>query len=121
MFRVELTACVAGNPYKAWKGSTGPDDTVHVPDDVWEDQSHAFATVEEAVSFVRGLPEPTTTHVQIVDDAGLVLFHQDGGDDLDTVTADTESVWMTAVQDTGPVEAKIPDAPPLMPSQGGAQ
>lgn len=115
MVRVELEACVAGNPLKAWKGTTGEDDTEHVPDDVWEHQSHEFDDLEEAKEFVLELPEQTTTHVTIFseDEEGeFLLWEQDrDGDALDSL------------EDTRPVEEVpddpnfVPEAPPLMEAQ----
>lgn len=65
-FRVTGEFCIAGNPTKAWHGSTGEDDTVHVPDDVWQEQVHPFAgDLDAAKAFVLGLDLQMTTHVCI--------------------------------------------------------
>lgn len=129
MFRVTMVACVAGNPLKAWRGDSEPND-------VWEDQSHPFDDLDAAKDFVRTLPEQTTTHVRIESDHGLepddvvsqvledgwvVIFDQDAsGDHLDAAAPDVpmphriDSVVLTDIDD------EEPEAPPLLPSQQGA-
>lgn len=120
MFQVKMIALVAGNPHKAWRGSTGLDDTEHVPDDVWEDQVYEFGSLDEAKSFVAGLPAESTTHVEIFDESGMMLFHQDGGDVLDDVEEGTESPWKVGSSATEDAEEAVPEAPPVMPSQQSA-
>lgn len=92
MFKVTLTACIAGDPRKAWNGTTGETDTEHVPDDVWQDQSHDFDTLETAVEWIRGLDPRVTTHVVLVyvedGQEPREIFVKDRGDDLDKVTTD---------------------------------
>lgn len=117
MFTVTLTGCVAGNPLKAWKGTTGEDDLEHVPDDVWEDQTHDFADLDAAKDFIRGLHPDTSTHVLLLAD-GVVIFDQDAGaDHLDDAAS---GVTMPHLVDSGGgSEDAVPDAPPLLASQGG--
>lgn len=118
-FTVELVACISGNPLKAWHGTTGDDDKVHVPDDEWQDQSHDFDDLDAAKSFIEGLPEQTTTHVVLVhhgDDGDEVLYRQDAGhDDLEAaapgVVPWSEQPVVTEQDD------EVPDAPPLLPRQ----
>lgn len=124
MFHVTMTALIAGDPRKAWHGSTGPDDVGHVPDDVWQDQDHPFDALADAIAFVGTLPEPSTTHVNITDDAGLVLYHQDGGDDLDATAEGVESIWAQEARKERPPSIEEPppppppeDAPPILPAQ----
>lgn len=114
-FRVTLVACIAGNPRKAWRGGTEPDD-------VWEDQAHDFDDLGEAKSFVGSLPAETTTHV--------VLWHQADGTEWTAIfdqDAGNDHLWDAApgvpmphtVDAGGPVDDEaIAKAPRLMPAQG---
>lgn len=113
---VELEACVAGNPTKAWNGTTGEDDTVHVPDDVWESQTWPFDTLDAAKAYVRGLHPQITTHVRIVVD-GEVVFDQDAGaDHLDDAEP---GVPMPHNVDSGSgVPTNVVEDLPVMPKQG---
>lgn len=113
MFEVNLIALTEGNPLKAWAGSTGPDDTEHVPDDVWQDQTHQFGTLEDAKAFVAGLHPDATTHVELSDESG-VLYRQDAGDDLDAVEA---GVVPLSGQQAASTETVVPDGPPVMEAQ----
>lgn len=114
-YRVTLTACVAGNPLKAWFGTTGPDDTEHVPNDVWQDFDLPFDDLDAAKGFIRGLHPDTSTHVVLYgtgDDGEQVLYRQDSGhDDLDEAGVDVVP-WseLALLPDVEPVE---PEAPPL--------
>lgn len=133
-FRVTLVACVAGNPHKAWHSrlpADAPrnDDPLapdrEPPDDVWEDQTHDFgADLDSAKAFIRTLPEATTTHV--------VLEHSaDGGDWAPIFVQDADSDHLDnagpgvdmphTIDSPLPFEddSEFPEAPPLMPSQGG--
>lgn len=65
-YRVTGEFCVEGNPTKAWIGTTGEDDTEHVPDDVWQEQVHDFAGLDEAKDFIRGLHAQMSTHVALL-------------------------------------------------------
>lgn len=126
-FRVTLTACVAGNPLKAWFGTTGKDDKEHVPDDVWEDQEFSFATLEEAKLYIQDLPELTTTHVvlSVQEDGGtwVTIFEKDRGEALaqaHILTPEEQeqraSFIAGVVEDDNPSNpGKVPEAPPLMP------
>jgi len=110
--RVTLTACVAGNPLKAWRDGTDPDD-------VWQDQSHDFDDVEAAKAFVRGLHPDTTTHVVLYgtdDDGEHVLYRKDHGED----DLDAAGVGVVPPSEQPPVPDDVdetPPAPPLMPAQ----
>lgn len=122
-FRVTLVACIAGNPFKAWHGSTGPDDAVNIPDDEWQDQTHDFASLDDAKSFIRALPVETTTHVvltRVGDDGTETLYVQDFGDDLESAAPGVVagSQEPAVPPDT---EAVVPVAPPLLPAQVPAQ
>lgn len=150
-FRVTLTACVAGNQHKAWKrrldeprldeagqpinaaDTSQPDRAPdrEVPDDVWEEQTHEFDTLEAAKLFIRGLPEQTTTHVVLEylepgaegeDGTYVPIFIQDAsGDHLDDAAPGVTPPHL--VDSELPFEGldDIPDAPPVLPSQAGAQ
>lgn len=91
MYRVTMTMCVAGDPDRAWLGSTGEDDTDNVPDDEWEDVAYDFGDdLDGAKEYVRGLDPALTTHVKIEHD-GVVIFDQDAGaDHLDDAHEDVE-------------------------------
>lgn len=112
-FRVTLVACVDGNPLKAWRGDSDPDD-------VWEEQTYTFGDLETAKSFLRGLPEQTTTHVKLLVD-GEPIFDQDAG--ADHLDAAEPGVPMphTVDSDVATDDDEIADAPPLVASQGHGQ
>lgn len=128
---VNLIACVAGNPLKAWHGTTGPDDAKHVPDDVWEDKSFAFGEdLDAAKNYVKTLHPDMTTHVVIVAD-GRVIWEQDRGEDLDAahlLTDDEHQAREDAIAGVvvvpdggvGPVPADPPPAPPAFSAPKGA-
>ena len=102
--RVTLIACVAGNPLKAWRGGTPPND-------VWEPKEVEFVDLVDAQTFVEGLPTETTTHVeiQVAEDTGWrTIFNQDAGDDLALTTLDPPPPEVEPVPDD-----EIPAAPPL--------
>ncbi len=80
-FRVTGEFCIAGNPTKAWLGTTGEDDTEHVPDDVWQEQSHTFGTLDEAKDFIRGLNPTMSTHIALLDADGTTLVYMDSDAD----------------------------------------
>lgn len=106
MFRVTLEACVEGNPLKAWRGETEPDD-------VWEKKEKSFEDLDEAVAFVADLHEATSTHVVIDYDEGdgsewRTIFNQDRGDDLDSVTTEVPPLAAEVIDPDA-----IPAAPPL--------
>lgn len=111
-FTVQLVACVAGNPLKAWEGSTGLDDTEHVPDDEWQDQTHDFATLDEAKAFVAGLDGRVATHVQITHD-GTVLFDQDAAHDLEAAHVPT----VEELEAEAAAAAPPPPPPTPLPAQ----
>lgn len=69
--------CVEGNPTQAWNGTEGEDDTVHVPNDVWEDQEHPFDNIDAAKDFIRGLHPQMSTHVALETVEGEVLCYMD--------------------------------------------
>lgn len=120
-FRVTGEFCVAGNPTKAWSGTTGEDDLVHVPDDVWEQQSHDFGDdLAAAKAFVAGLDPQTTTHVAIEhsDDGGStweLLVSQDA--DADWVAAATPGETPPSRRDSIPRGAHVPQDVTIYPSQ----
>lgn len=134
MFRVTMDACVAGNPLRAWKvrlpdGERRDDELApdrEPPNDVWESQTHEFATLTEAKVFIRELPEATTTHVRLqheTDDEGWVTtFDQDAdGDHLDAAGPDVDMPHTVDSRLPFMEGDEIPDAPPLVPSQGDGQ
>jgi hypothetical protein len=90
-YQVTGVFCVEGNPTKAWAGTTGDDDTEHVPDDVWEEQVHDFEDIDEAKDFIRGLHPQMSTHVVLQTDDGEVLVEMDAeGDHLDDAAPGVE-------------------------------
>lgn len=108
MYRVTLDALVEGNPLVAWAGSEGPDDTEHVPNDVWEAQTHDFADLDDAKAFIRSLHPEASTHVVLADESGTPFYVQDfGHDDLDAAHPD-----VVPPSQTPPVQ---PDEPPVIP------
>lgn len=110
-FRVDLIALVAGNPNKAWREGTEPDD-------VWEDQSHSFTSLEDAKDFIRSLPEAGTTHVKLFADDEQIFEQDAGADHLDDAAPGVEMPH--TVDFGGPVDDSIVvEGPPLMPSQSG--
>lgn len=79
-----MVALVSGDPRKAWEDDTEPND-------VWDDKRYVYGTLDDAKAFVQNIidtpgAEHTTTHVEISDDTGLVLYRKDAGDLL----ADTQ-------------------------------
>lgn len=84
-YRVTGEFCVEGNPTKAWIGTTGEDDTEHVPDDVWQAQTHEFDDLDAAKEFVRGLHPQMSTHVAIESSEDgaewEMIFYQDSDAD----------------------------------------
>lgn len=119
-FRVTLVACVAGDPRKAWNGTSGPDDEVHVPDDEWESQEYSFDDLEEAKSFVSKLNDAVTTHVELSYDNGgewAVIYRKDEGDgtleDAHVPTDDEIAAEERAAAAALPLEPL-----PLLPRQG---
>jgi len=114
MFSVTLIACVEGNPHQAWHGSTGPEDEEHVPDDVWQDQVHDFRELEDAKEFIRGLHPEVTTHVELHDEDGEVIYRKDAGDDLDAAEPGVVPDSAGVEED---VEDVAPPAPPVMEAQ----
>lgn len=129
MYRVELEACVAGNPLKAWKvrlpdgedSGYEPAPDREPPDDVWEAQSWPFDDLEAAKQFVRDLPEPTTTHVRIYGDGDELLFDQDAG--AEHLDAAGPGVALPHLVDSKlPDEPEeVPEAPPLAARQEAGQ
>lgn len=139
-FRVTLEACVAGNPHKAWKkrlpaGELRDDEFApdrEPPDDVWEQQTHDFTDLDDAKAFILGLPEETTTHVELeylapADEPGAdsvweTLFVQDAGaDHLEDAAPGVVPPHL--IDSALPFEGldEIAEAPPVLPSQAGAQ
>jgi hypothetical protein len=115
MFRVTLTACVEGNPLKAWRGTTGEDDTEHIPDDVWEDQDRPFDTLDDAKAFIRGLHPQTSTHVKLWSDDDLI-FDQDA--DVDHLEDAAPGTIPPHLVDSGFVtDDDVIEAPPLVARQ----
>jgi hypothetical protein len=112
MYRVSLTACTAGNPHQAWRGTTGEDDTEHVPNDVWEDVAFDFADLDAAKAYVASLDPDMTTHVEISEVGGEVFFMQDAdADHLDDAAPDV--VMPHTIDAGGPVDdSVIPEEPP---------
>lgn len=121
-----MTACVAGNPLKAWAGGTEPDDE-------WEDQTHEFDDLEAAKAFITGLHHQTTTHVVLehqdeTTGEWYTVFNKDGGtndigepaelDQVRTSTADERQALLAAAEPVNEIEV---EAPPTMPRQGSAQ
>lgn len=83
-YSVTGTFCVEGNPTQAWSGTEGEDDTTHVPNDVWEDQTHDFGDdVEGAKDFIRGLEPQMTTHVALEADGEVICYMDSDADHLD--------------------------------------
>lgn len=121
--RVTLEACVDGNPLKAWRDGTDPDD-------VWEPQTHDFDQLAAARSFIVGLHPQTSTHVElhVIDGADtLVVYRQDAGDDLTAVEqllgnlddVDLEQVKALLEREEAPLaDAAVPAPPPLVARQG---
>lgn len=107
MFVVTLTACVAGNPLKAWRGGTDPDDE-------WQDQRHEFDELADAKAFVGELHPDVTTHVELLGPDGEVLYRKDAGDDLDAAEPGVEPQSSETEKVT--VET-VPAAPPVMEAQ----
>ena len=115
MFKVTLVACIEGNPFKAWHGSTGEDDTEHVPNDVWQDQSHDYADLAAAKEFIQGLHSEVTTHALLWDEDGeTVLYNKDAGDDLEAADSGVVPASLAPLEDTSVV---VPEAPTLMEAQ----
>ena len=106
-YRVTLTACTAGNPLKAWRGGTDPDD-------VWEDQSRDFADLDAAKEFIRGLPEQTTTHVKLYADDELIFEQDADNDHLDTADAGVPMPHTVTSVNALDANDDIPEAPPLL-------
>lgn len=109
MFTVRLVALVAGNPLKAWAGSTGPGDEEHVPDDEWADKTRDFESLEDAKAFIGSLHSDATTHVELWDD-DTVLYRQDAGDDLDVAGPGVEPLSEQQAEST---EVVVPEGPPV--------
>lgn len=112
-YRVTLTACVSGNPLKAWRDGTEPDD-------VWQDQTHDFGGLDAAKAFIRGLHPDTSTHVVLESSednaAWTPIYVQDfGEDDLDT--AGPGEVPPSQAPPVPDAVDEIPAAPPLLPAQ----
>lgn len=119
MFTVTMIACVEGNPTKAWSGTTGEDDTEHVPDDVWEDQTHEFDSLDAAKDFIRGLHTQVTTHVKLYADGELIFDRDAGSDHLDDAAP---GVPMPHEVDSGSgVRDQVVEDLPVMPRQGAKQ
>jgi len=112
MFQVTLTACVAGNPLKAWRDG-------EEPNDVWEDQTHDFGDdLEAAKTWIRGLDPRVTTHVVLLAD-GTPIYAADAADDLDAAHPDfVQQSQKPAVTDEPDV---IEDVTPMASQTGGAQ
>lgn len=110
-FTVTLTGCVAGNPLKAWRGSTGEADTEHVPDDVWQDLAPTFDTIDEAKGYILDLHFQTSTHVVLLDIDGSVLYNQDAGDPLDVAAS---GVVPPSLIPPPLSDDDVPPAPPLV-------
>lgn len=141
-FRITLEACVAGNPFKAWReklpaGETRDDEFAPdrmPPDDVWEAQVHEFDDLNAAKDFIRGLPEQTTTHVMLevqsysgpdeapTFDGWVPIYVQDAGaEHLDAAAPDVTPPHLVDSPLPFDDDDTIEDAPPLVPSQGAAQ
>lgn len=118
-YEVKLVACVEGNPTKAWSGTTGEHDTEHVPDDVWEDQTHTFDDLDAAKAFVRGLHPQVTTHVKLYADDELIFDQDAGADHLDDAAP---GVAMPHTVDSGSgARGQVVEDLPVMPRQGAKQ
>lgn len=111
MYTVTLDACVAGNPLKAWRGGTDPDD-------VWEVQSHNFDDLDAAKDFIRQLPEQTTTHVQLFADGGLIFDQDADADHLHDADAGVDMPHTVTSVNLLDRDDEVPEAPPLMNAQG---
>jgi hypothetical protein len=109
-YSVTLTALVGGNPLKAWRDGSEPDD-------VWEDQRHEFGDdLEAAKAFIRGLHPDASTHVVLLADETPIYVQDFGEDDLDTAGPDVVAPsQLPAVPPD--VEDVTPEAPPAMPAQ----
>lgn len=127
MYRVTMEACIAGNPHKAWRvrlpaGEYRVDDPLapdrEPPDDVWEDQSHDFDTIDAARDFIRGLPAETTTHVKLYADDELIYVQDADAEHLDH--ADAGVAMPHTITSANPLDEDdtVPDAPPLVAPQG---
>lgn len=104
--RVEMEACTAGNPLKAWKGTEGEHDTEHVPDDVWETKVYDFGDdLEAAKAYIRVLDAPLTTHVKLYADDALIFDQDAGADHLDDAAPDVEMPH--TIDAGGPVEETV--------------
>jgi hypothetical protein len=94
-YRVTGLFCVAGNPTKAWAGTTGEDDEEHVPDDVWEEQGWEFDELIEAKNYIKELHPQMTTHVALeaeVDGEWETILYMDS--DADHIDAADVGVMM---------------------------
>lgn len=119
MYQVTLTACTAGNPLQAWKGTTGEDDTEHVPNDVWEDLSFDFDDLDEAKAYVESLDPQMTTHVKIFSDDEQIHDQDASGDHLADAAP---GVAMPHTVDTGTDDDVVPEAPPAFsPPESAAE
>lgn len=131
-FRVNLDACVAGNPLKAWKvklpdGETTDDELApdrEPPDDVWEAQTYPFTDLDAAKTFIRGLPEQTTTHVVLEhlqdDDTWELIFNQDAnGDHLDDAAPGVTPPYLidSPLPFDDEINNEVPPAPPVLAPQ----
>lgn len=79
-FRVTGVFLIAGNPTKAWAGTTGENDLVNVPDDVWQEQVHPFDNLDSAKGFIRSCHPQITTHL-------VLEYREDDGADWTTLVA----------------------------------
>jgi hypothetical protein len=82
-YQVVGVFCVEGNPTQAWNGTEGEDDEVHVPNDVWQEQTHEFDDIDEAKDFIRGLEPQMTTHVALESDGEVLCYMDSDADHLD--------------------------------------
>lgn len=113
-YRVEYVGCVAGNPLQAWRGTTGETDTVHVPNDVWEDLSQDFGEdLDAAKAWIEAQHGQITTHIVLYHDDEL-LYNHDAGDDL--AAAEPGHVPLS-LDEPKTDEDVIEEVPPLHASQ----